>query len=311
MKQKICIGLIYGGKSVEHEVSEITAESIRKNIDREKFEVIEIYVNKEGKFDRNLLAQINVAFLAWHGPNCEDGKFQKFLEKKKIKYIGSDAKASRINLDKDLQKRYFQKAGLKTVNFFAVSSKIPSKIITKKIIKNFGYPCFIKPSNTGSTLGINRCKNEKELNSALKEARKISPKIVIEKAVEKPREIEVAVLGNKKLIISEPGEILTKGRVYSYESKYFKPFKTQTVAKNLSLKTIKEIKKMAKISYRATGCCGYARIDFFLAKDEEIYINEINTLPGFTKISMFPKMMEACGIKYRDLITKIINLALR
>jgi len=311
MKKKTIIGLIYGGKSVEHEASKMTAASIRKNIDRRKFEVVEIYVDNKGKFNTGPLKTIKVAFLAWHGPNCEDGKFQKYLERRKIKYIGSGPEASRINLDKDLQKKYFQQVNLQTVDFFAVSNKISLREINNKITNHFGYSCFIKPSNTGSSLGVAKCRCKSDLKKALKKARRISRKIVVEKAINNPREIEIAILGNKRLIISEPGEILAHGKVYSYQAKYFKPFKTKTIARNLTKKQIQQIKIMAKKAYKITGCRGFARVDFFLAPNNKIYINEINTLPGFTKTSMFPKMVMAKGIKYKDLITKIINLALK
>ena len=311
MNKKIIVGLIYGGKSVEHEASKMTAASIRENIDCRKFEVVEIYVDKKGKFKTDLLKTIKVAFLAWHGPNCEDGRFQKYLERRKIKYIGSGPEASRINLDKNLQKKYFQKAGLQTVEFFAVNNKIPLREINNKITNRFGYPCFIKPSNTGSSLGVAKCHCNSDLKEALKKAKRISRKIVVEQTIDNPREIEIAILGNRRLLISEPGEILTHGKFYSYQAKYFKPFKTKTIAKNLTKKQIRQIKTMAKKAYKITDCRGFARIDFFLTPNNKIYINEINTLPGFTKISMFPKMIKAKGVKYKDLITIIINLALK
>lgn len=292
-KQKIKVGLIYGGKSFEHDVSKMTAVSIEKNIDRELFEIIKIYINKKGEFDRRKLKKIDVAFLAVHGPNCEDGKLQIFLDKLKIKYTGSKAKASAINMNKILMRQYFKKAKLKTID-------------SRKIV----FPCFVKPNNTGSSIGISKANNKKEFEKAISLALRYDQKIIIEKAIENPREIEIAVLGNKKLILSEPGEILTRGRFYSYEAKYFHPFKTTVVAKKLSRSVIKKIKKMAVAAYRATGCSSYARVDFFIDQKNEIYINEINTLPGFTKISMFPKMMKAMGVSYKELITKIILLAL-
>ena len=308
--KKIKVGIIYGGDSCEHEVSLMTADSILKNIDREKFKVVEISVDKQGNFDHKLLDDIDIAFLAFHGENYEDGKFQEFLGAKNIKYSGSGVLASEINMNKDLQKRYFREAGLKTANFITVTAKDSINQIKKIIDETIGYPCILKPTNTGSSLGITKVENSDQISKAISEANKISADIIIEQFIKDRRELEVGVLGNDNLIVSDPGEVLTHNEVYSYEAKYFKPFKTSVEAKNLSEETVAKIKDWVEKAYRATGCRGYSRIDFFLAVSGELYINEINTLPGFTKISMFPKLMLKMGISYKDLITKIIELGL-
>jgi D-alanine-D-alanine ligase len=310
MNLKIKVAIIYGGESFEHEASKMTAQSIKENIDRELFNVREIYIDKRGNFDQKLLKGIDIAFLAVHGPNCEDGKLQKFLENKNIKYAGSGVKASKINLDKVVMHNYFKRAGLKTVDYigFDKSSSIEN---IEDSVKKIGLPVIIKPNNTGSSIGVSKVEKIDQFKKALKEAFKYDNKIIIEKAIINPREIEVAILENDKLVITEPGEIVTQGKLYSYESKYFKPFKTDSVAKNLSDVQSNKIKKMAETAYRVTGCSDYARVDFFMDRDGQAYINEINTLPGFTKTSMFPQLMQASGISYRDLITKIIKLALK
>jgi len=181
--------------------------------------------------------------------------------------------------------------------------------IIKKTEKEIGYPCFIKPNNTGSSIGISKATNIHELRQGMQKAFKCDEKIIVEEAVANPREIEVAILGNDNLMISEPGEIDSNGEFYSYETKYFKPFNTK-METELSEEKKRELKNLAEKAYKVTSCRGYSRIDFLIDKDEEIYINEINTLPGFTKISMFPKLMGEAGIPYKNLITKIINLAL-
>lgn len=311
MKEKIKVGLIYGGASFEHEVSKMTAKSIEEHIDKSLFEVVKIYISNYGKFNHRLLKNVDLVFLAVHGPNCEDGKLQAFLEKRGIKYTGSGIKASKINLDKIKMHQVFEDNDLKTVKFLGFSRNQARAKIEQKIDEEIGFPCFIKPNNTGSSVGISKIEDYSGLRKAIALAFRYDKKIIAEEAIENPRELEIAILGNKNLIISEPGEILAHGKVYSYQAKYFKPFKTKTVAANLTKSQIKKIKQMAKIAYLATGCRGFARIDFFVDKNGQIYINEINTLPGFTKISMFPKMMKAKGIKYKDLITRIINLALR
>lgn len=303
---KIKVGLIYGGASPEHDVSEMTADSVRENINKDKFEIKDIYIDKDGKFDESLLNDIDVAFLATHGPNCEDGRLQQCLEDQGIKYTGSGVDASRINMDKGLMHRTFKEAGLPTVEFEDFDKGEINK--AKKFAQNVGFPVFVKPNNAGSSIGVSPVKNLRGLGEAIALALEYDKKITIEKAIVFPREIEVAILGNSDLTISQPGEVLTHGDFYSYENKYFKPFET-TVSAALSPEKSEEIRQLAKKAYFSTGCRGYARVDFFLDEDN-IYLSEINTLPGFTPVSMYPKMMANIGISYQDLITKIIELAL-
>ena len=311
MKNKITVGVLYGGASPEHEVSKMTAKSILENIDRAKFGVLEIFIDKDGNFNHKDLDGVDIAFLAFHGENCEDGKFQEHLDSKGVKYTGSGAKASRINMNKDLQKIYFTKAGLKTVKYLIIDGDSSIFEIEKRIVEIIGYPCFIKPVNAGSSLGISKVSNNSDLKIAIAGANKINTNIIAEKAVDKPRELEISLVGNRNLTISNPGEILTNGEFYSYEAKYLKYFPTTSSPKNLSENLSQKIKDWAKKAYRITGCRGYARVDFFLDKKGELYINEINTLPGFTSIhSVYPKLMIATGISYKDLITKIIGLGL-
>lgn len=302
--------VIYGGDSCEHEVSKMTAQSIIDNLDRQSFDVGEIYVDKKGKFDHSLLDSADVVFLAFHGENYEDGKFQKYLDKKGIKYTGSGALSSRINMDKKVQKEHFLKAGLKVADYFCVSVEIGAQAIDQLINKKLTYPVFVKPRNAGSSIGISKVEKSQHLAKAIGEAGKISPKLIIEKAIIKPREIEVGVLGNSELEISEPGEILSNGNFYSYQTKYFKPFETQESVKDLDQKLQQKITDWSDRAYRATGCCGYARVDFLVDMSDNLYINEINTLPGFTSISMYPKLMKSRGYDYPKLLTKIVDLAL-
>lgn len=308
-KRKIKVGILYGGASFEHEVSRMTAKSILLNIDKNLFDVTEIYIDKNGNLDENLLKNIDVAFLAVHGPNCEDGKLQKYLEDKGIKYTGSGVEASEINMNKIKMHDAFKEAGLKVVEYFSVDKNSNTSHIGESISNSFGYPCFIKANNAGSSVGVSRVDNVSNLEKALEEAFKCDDEIIVEAAVKNPREVEIAVLGNSDLMVSEPGEVDSNGEFYSYDAKYFHPFETKVRAV-LTEKQAKEAKSMAEKAYKVTGCRGYSRIDFLIDQDNNIYINEINTLPGFTKISMFPKMMEAVGIAYKDLITKIVNLAL-
>jgi len=305
---KKLIGIIYGGNSVEHEVSKMTARSIIDNIDRDKFDIREIFIERDGTLDESLLNSLDAAFLAVHGPNCEDGKLQSFLEGKGIKYTGPKVEASRINMDKILMHDRFREVGLPVVKYVGFNKEASVDDIIGRIEKEIGYPCFIKPANGGSSIGISKVENINELKISVEDAFKYDEKIIAEEAVINPREIEVAIMGNDELFISEPGEILSGGEFYSYDSKYFAPFETDIKAK-LTEEQVNTVKKMAETAYRSTGCSGYSRVDFFLDAGGRFYINEINTLPGFTKTSMFPVMMQASGISYKDLITEIIDLA--
>jgi D-alanine-D-alanine ligase len=309
MNLKTRVGLIYGGESFEHDVSIMTAKSILANIDRSLFEIEEIFVSKNGNFDKNKLKAIDVAFIAMHGPNCEDGKFQEYLDKIGIKYTGTGAKASKINMNKSLMHSSFAKAGLPIVKYLSFSKEDQDKIY-EQVLENLELPFFVKPNNAGSSVGISKVDDKTKLMAAVKESFKYDNNIVIEEGVKPPREIEIAILGNKDLIVSEPGEILTDGQFYSYKTKYLSPFKTTTNAKNISAEQTKNLKELAILAFKGTGCKGYARVDFLLDGNNKIYISEINTLPGFTKISMFPKLMQNTGIGYKEMITRIIQLAL-
>jgi D-alanine-D-alanine ligase len=308
METKRKIGIIFGGQSPEHEVSKMTAQSIMENIDREIFEPVEIFIDKDGNFDTSLLEDIDVAFLAVHGPNCEDGKLQQFLEDKGMKYTGPKVKASEVNMDKILMHDAFKEAGLAVVKYLGFSNDEKSSDIAEQVMEKIGYPCFVKPNNAGSSIGVSKVDTQAGLIGAITEAFKYDNKIIVESGVEKPREVEVGILGNDDLTISDPGEVISNGEFYSYETKYFQPFDTSTNA-NLDHGTIEKVKELAQKAYEATGCTGYSRIDFLIDQNGEIFINEINTLPGFTKISMYPRLMKSCGIEYKDLITKIIELA--
>lgn len=309
MAGKVLVGLIYGGKSPEHEISKMTALSIKENIDKNKFEIKEIYIDKNGEFDHDLLSGIDIAFLSVHGPNCEDGTLQSFLENRGIKYTGSGINASKINMNKTKMHQIFQDAGLKSVKFIELDTKQNETDILKIVKEEIGFPCFLKPNNAGSSIGICKVNHVHELRLALSVAFRYDDQIIVEQAIEEPREIEIGILGNEELIISEPGEVLTNGEFYTYNAKYFDPFETTNEVSNLKQELINAIKEMAEQAYTFTRCRGYARIDFFLDKNNQIYINEINTLPGFTQSSMFPKLMSKIGIPYKELITKIIDLA--
>jgi len=305
---KIKVGLIYGGKSFEHEVSKMTAESVLKNIDKDLYEVVSIYIDKKGKMDERLLQGIDIAFLAVHGPNCEDGKLQSFLEAKGIKYTGSGIIASKLNMDKIGMHEAFKRAELPIVKFIGFGKTHENSEIIKKVEAEIGYPCFIKPNNAGSSIGISRARNIHELRQGILKAYNNDEKIIVEKAVEGVFDVELGILGNDDLLVSEPAKVVHEDDFYTYYAKYNN--EKTTIIFDIDPDTCKLIKTMAEKAFKSTGCRGYARVDFFLDQKGTVYINEINTLPGFTATSMYPKLMANSGINYRQLITKIIKLGL-
>lgn len=330
--KKIKVGILFGGKSAEHEVSLISTKTVYKHIDKKKFNPVLIYINKKGawnhiskkEFENNdFINKTYASFLPWenntidkldidiyfpvlHGPNCEDGKLQGLFELSENPYVGANSLASSIAMDKVISKILFKNAGLNTPDFLFFTKNDHLKI-KDMILKKLGYPVFIKPCSLGSSVGISKVNEEKELKSAIDMAFKYDKKIIIEKAIN-AREIEIAVMGNDEIKISNPGELIPFNKFYDYEDKYVlgkTKFKIPTI---LSNELEKEIKKMAKKAYESLFLNGMARIDFFIEKNtEELFINEVNTIPGFTEISMFPKLWEYEGIGFTDLITKLIE----
>jgi D-alanine-D-alanine ligase len=330
--KKIKVGILFGGKSAEHEISLISTKTVYKYIDKKKFKPVLIYINRKGTWSHinkkefensDLINKSYASFLPWenniinkldidiyfpvlHGPNCEDGKLQSLLELSGKPYVGANSLASSIAMDKVISKILFKNAGLNTPDFLFFTFNDHLKI-KGMILKKLCYPVFIKPCSLGSSVGISKVNEEKELKSAIDLAFKYDKKIIIEKAIN-AREIEIAVMGNDDIKISKPGELIPFNKFYDYEDKYVlgkTKFKIPTILSN-ELKN--KIKKMAKKAYESLFLNGMARIDFFIEKNtEELFINEINTIPGFTEISMFPKLWEYEGIGFTDLITKLIE----
>ena len=311
--------LIFGGNSTEHNISIKSAQSIFDNINLFLFDVTPVFINKQNEWfvtnntnlnDRNndikidniieFLKGYDVVFPITHGNNGEDGKLEGLFDLFNIKYVGSKTDASVLCFDKELAKIFFKHLNINQVPFITIKNMKEIKKIKK-------FPVIIKPANGGSSIGINKANNKKELKKAVKEAFKYDKKIIIEKFIN-TRELEVAVLKKKnKLIISDIGEIVSCNNFYDYEAKYQKESKLQIPA-NINKEIKNEIKKIAKLLFIEMNLKNYARIDFFL-ENNSLYINEINTIPGFTEISMFPKLIENNKITYQDLITILINNA--
>jgi D-alanine-D-alanine ligase len=353
-KKKLRIGILFGGKSGEHEISLRSARSILAAIDRKKYDVVELGITKQGKWLTSAQAQkllgtttatpapnsvslavaaanpaagtgLDVVFPILHGTFGEDGTIQGLFELADIAYVGSGVLGSSAGMDKDAMKRMFFAAGLpQTPHITLLRSEWtanPKKCV-RIIEKSLTYPLFIKPANLGSSVGISKVKSRDDLAAAMDLAASFDRKIVIEQGVGgpgvKPRELEVAVLGNDTPEASIVGEIVPAKEFYDYEAKYELNGADESVSiipAKLSAADAKKIRSMAIAAFRACDCSGLARVDFLMAparngKPAEIVLNEINTMPGFTSISMYPKLWEASGLPYKKLIDRLIELAL-
>jgi D-alanine-D-alanine ligase len=375
MAKKLRVGILFGGRSGEHEVSLLSAASVLRSIDREKFEVVPIGITKEGRWlaagDANDLLEgneiegaqrlragdpettpgarllhegiptlmapepggstalnqnqrpggqpLDVVFPVLHGTFGEDGTIQGLFELAGIAYVGSGVLGSSAGMDKDVMKRLFQQARLPIVKHVTLLraewEKSPRKSVAlvEKVLK---YPVFVKPANMGSSVGISKVHDSKELGPALTLAARYDRKMVVEQGVggkkSRAREFEVAVLGNDAPEASVVGEIIPGKEFYDYEAKYLSEGSVPVIPAKLMRAEAKQIREMAVAAFRACDLSGLARVDFLMEPDgkKRIYLNEVNTMPGFTRISMYPKLWEATGITYTSLITRLIELGL-
>ena len=305
------IGLIYGGKSFEHDVSIKSKNSFINNINK-KYDVSEIYVDKEGNWYKDgklleniieYLKELDIVFPLIHGNIGEDGKLQGLFETFNIKYVGSNTISSALAMDKGFCKIILDKYDIKQVPYIIVNKK--SKI--KEIIEKFTFPVIIKPANGGSSIGISVANNTNELIKALSNAFKYDKKVIVEKFI-KARELEVGIINNNGIITSSVGEIKSNG-FYDYEAKYIKNTEV-IVDTNLKKETILKIKETARNVFKILECNDFARCDFLYDEtNDELYFNEINTIPGFTEISMFPKLFIHDGYTYTEILDILIRSA--
>lgn len=346
------IGVVFGGKSTEHDVSILSGTSVIKNLDKEKYEITPIYISKEGKWYRyikpiqdievleigkeieekeeindleNILKNFDVVFPVLHGLGGEDGSIQGMLELFGVPYVGCGILASSVGMDKVYTKIIFDKANIKQAKYEYIKKDKEKYIyinknldeenltieeICTKIKENLKYPVFVKPSNSGSSVGITKANNTEELSKAIEYAGKYDKKILIEQGLI-GKEVECAVLGNEEVISSCVGEIKPAEEFYSFDAKYKNSESKTLMPADLSKEMSNEIRRLAIKAFKAIDGKGLSRVDFFANETtEEIYINEINTLPGFTQISMYPKLFETVGIPYSELLDKLITLAL-
>ena len=345
---KIKLGVIFGGTSTEHEVSIVSGTSVIKNLNKEKYEIYPIYINKNGEWFKytyqnqefrvgdeiigkekidnicEYLKKLDIVFPVLHGLGGEDGTIQRLLELLKIPYVGTRVLGSSICMDKAYTKLIFEKAEIPQAEYVYIRKNVDDYIfiekdfteekcdiyeLIQKITEKIEFPMFIKPSNSGSSVGINRANNALELAKAIEYASNYDNKILIEEKIN-GREIECAVLGNEEVEASCLGEILAAEEFYTFSAKYQNQESKTVMPANLPENLSDEVRKLAKKAYKAADCKGLSRVDFFVDdKNNKIYINEINTMPGFTQISMYPKLWEKSGIKYTELLDKLISLA--
>jgi D-alanine-D-alanine ligase len=357
MAKRLKIGLIFGGRSGEHEISLLSAQGVMGAIDREKYEVVPIGITKEGRWlaagdpmkalisgeaaesnpaallaepsQRGLMrletreqeralkaiqvSQIDVAFPILHGPYGEDGTVQGLLELAGIPYVGAGVLASAVGMDKVAFKDIARAHGLPVPAYLALKRKEweqdPAGALARAEAE-IGYPCFVKPANLGSSVGISKARNRAELHQALAEAARYDRKLLVEAAID-AREIEVSVLGNDEPIASVPGEIVPGREFYDYAAKYLDAGSELLIPAPIPPETAERVRELAVKAFVAIDCAGMARADFLLDRQtNEVYLNEVNTLPGFTPISMYPKLWEASGISYTELIDRLVQLAL-
>lgn len=312
---KLRVAVVYGGRSGEHDISLRSAKSIMEAMDPEKYQIHQFIISKEGKWSpRPILPEphgnpdIDVVFPVLHGTFGEDGTVQGLLELADLPYVGAGVLASAASMDKELMKRLAKERDLPVVEYRVLSStQIES---AEEACASLGFPLFVKPANLGSSVGISKSKNGAELKHALVTAAQFDRKIIVERGI-LGREFECAVLGNDEPVASTPCEILPSREFYDYEDKYLLGKAQTVIPADLSVDQTGQIQRLAVDCYRAVECEGMARVDFLLENTTgKLYINEINTIPGFTSISMYPKMWEYGGLPMPKLIDRLIDLAL-
>jgi D-alanine-D-alanine ligase len=307
VKKKLKIGILFGGKSAEHDVSLVSAKNVIGALDKNKYQIFSIKIDRNGKFDLKKFKNLDVIFPVLHGPFGEDGSMQGLLKLAGVPFIGPSVLGSAVSMDKDVMKRLFKEAGISIGKFVAVYAG--EKISFKKISKKLGLPMFIKPANMGSSVGINKVYKKNEFKKAIKDAFDFDTKIIIEEFID-GREIECGILGNEHPLASVPGEIIANQEFYSYNAKYIDDGYVIEIPAKISDKTTKKIQKLAVKIFEVLCCEGMGRVDFFLKKNGKVLVNEINTIPGFTNISMYPKLWEASGLSVPKLLDKLVDLAI-
>jgi D-alanine-D-alanine ligase len=330
--KKIKVGIIFGGKSAEHSVSLMSSKAVWENLERERYEPVLIYINRAGEwcltantsFDEKTYANENFkSFIPWlargtgeldvdiyfpvlHGPNGEDGRIQGLFELAGKPFVGADSFSSQLAMDKITAKILFARAGLKMADYLYFTENNYEQI-SELVSNKLSFPVFVKPCSLGSAVGISKAKDNDELLKAAELAFTYDNKIIIEKAINM-RELEVSVMGNDEVLVSSPGELLPANEFYDYSDKYLLGKTQFRIPVHLGDDLETKIKEIVRKAYRSLFLNGYARVDLFMEKGSNaVLINEINTIPGFTTISMFPKLWQAQGITFSQLLDRLIE----
>lgn len=331
---KLRVGIVFGGCSGEHEVSLMSAASVIKFIPRDKYEPVLIGITKKGGWltegnpwealkqgtsepggpaPTELLASLDVVFPVLHGPYGEDGTIQGLFEMCAVPYVGAGVLASAVGMDKVTMKRVFAASGLPIARYRVIERRVwesqPPKALIQDVVNDLGLPVFVKPANLGSSVGVSKARNEEELKLAVDLACQYDRKVVIEEYIP-CREVECAVLGNDDPEASVIGEVVPRKEFYDYEAKYTDGVSDFIVPAAFPRTVHEEVRSLAIRAFKAIDCSGMARVDFFIHRETgRVILNEINTIPGFTHLSMYPRLWEASGLSYPDLIDRLITLA--
>lgn len=339
--KKIRVGIVFGGKSCEHEVSIASARNVIEALDPQKYESVLIHIDKSGAWHlrdaledfseqksvalipkkegsdlihlsspSNSTAPVEVIFPILHGSFGEDGTIQGLFKMADIPFVGAGVLGSAVGMDKDVMKRLLRDAGIPIGKFLIINKHQKEQYTYGDCVSLVGSPFFIKPANAGSSVGVSKIRSEEEFSKAVEEAFLYDRKILVEEFI-RGREIECSVLGNEYPIASLPGEVIPQHEFYSYEAKYLdENGAILQVPALLDVETVQRVQKLAIEVFQVLCCEGMARVDFFLTENGRIFVNESNTIPGFTQISMYPKLWQASGLSYTALLDRLIELAL-
>ncbi len=349
MMGKMRVAVLFGGRSAEHEVSVISARSMLAAMDRERYETIMVGIAKDGCWwlaeegeslqkrdqvlgdgalsvhldylgSREIVAKdlkrwgVDVVFPLLHGPYGEDGAMQGLLDLADVPYVGAGVVGSAVGMDKEMMKRAFAAEGLPQLDYSVIRCsrwRRDCEGVLDELCARFSWPVFVKPASLGSSVGVSRAENRPQLQESIANAAQYDYKVVIEEAALNCREVEVAILGNEEVEASTVGEIGVENAFYDYGAKYMDDSSSLHIPARIELDLAERVREMGMRAFRAVEACGLSRVDFFVGKnDGQTYINEINTMPGFTPVSMYPKLWEASGLAYGALIDRLIELAL-
>jgi D-alanine-D-alanine ligase len=336
--RRLRVGVVFGGRSGEHEVSLQSAQAVMRALEQAGHEVVPIGITKQGRWmlsgeqhatmlpepgQKGLVPlggqpteqahNLDVVFPVLHGTYGEDGTVQGLFELAGVAYVGSGVLGSALGMDKLVQKTLWRGLGLPVVDFLAIERcrlEADPEDLLQEVEKSFGYPCFCKPVNLGSSVGVHKAHDRAELLAGLQDAARYDTELLVERGID-ARELECSVLGNRDPMASVVGEVIAGEEFYSYRAKYLDAGSRTVIPADIPTHTSEQVRQLAIQAFKAVKACGLARVDFFLERGaSKLYLNEINTMPGFTQISMYPKLWEASGLSFAELVDRLVQLGL-